>query len=105
MKKKSVIDNVKQYLKLAGFNIVTTNSWEDIKNIQAIRNCIVHSEFVSNCKKPEHIKNYIENRKDKDIFIDNDKIILTPDYCRYVVDTFHTFECEIKEAMWSHIKI
>lgn len=98
MNEKSVIDNVKQYLKLAGLNIVTMKSWEDIRNIQKIRNCIVHSELVSNCKKPELIKNYVENRKD--IFIEYDKIILTPEYCRYVVDTFHTFECGIKAAMW-----
>ena len=99
IEKGSFIDKVKQYLKDAGFNIVTMKSWEDIKNIQEIRNCIVHSEFVSNCKKPELIKNYIEKRKDiKDIFIENDKIILTPDYCRYVVDTFHTFEYDIKAA-------
>ena len=54
-------------------------------NITEIRNFIVHSEgILNNSKKAEKIRNYISRRHD--IFIENDKIILSADYCRYVIN-------------------
>jgi len=94
------IDGAKEYLKHAKIELSTAKSWEDIKNIQSIRNCIVHSGGnLTNLtdKKSQKIREYIEKRKDrKDITIENDKIILTTEYCRYVVNTFSEFEFDTK---------
>ena len=93
------IDRAMKYLKLVGFDLSTAKSWEDIKNIQLIRNCIVHSDGDLTCNNSKQIRNYIDKRKDKDILIENDKIILTADYCRYVVNTFNAFEFDIKSSL------
>lgn len=91
------IDRAMKYLKLVGFDLSTAKSWEDIKNIQLIRNCIVHSDADLTCNNSKQIRNYIEKRKD--ISIENDKIILTKDYCRYVVNTLSAFEFDIKSGL------
>lgn len=91
------IEQAKIYLKLIGLDISSSKLWNEIKNIQAIRNCIVHSDGVLTCKKDEQIRNYIKTRQD--IFIKNNKIVLTADYCRYVVNTFSAFEIYIKRAL------
>ncbi|MDD1745748.1 MAG: hypothetical protein LUQ20_08085 [Candidatus Methanoperedens sp.] len=95
--KGGVIDKAMKYLKrVVGIDLSTAKSWQDIKNIQLIRNCIVHSDGNSTCKNFEKIRDYIEKRKQKDITIENDKIILTTEYCRYVVNTFNEFEFDTK---------
>jgi hypothetical protein len=76
---------------------VNRNPENEIKNIQAIRNCIVHSDCVLTCKKDEQIRNYIKTRQD--ISIDNNNIAPTADYCRYAVNTFSAFEVYIKGAL------
>lgn len=92
------IDKAMKYLKLAGLDLSMVKSWDDVRNIQLIRNCLVHSDSVLNCNKIEQIQKYIKTRKDKDISIENDKIILTLNYCRYVVNAFSAFEFDIKSG-------
>lgn len=80
------IKRAKDYLiKVANIDFQIDESWNEIMNIAEIRNSIVHSEgFLNDSKKAEKIKNYISRRHD--ISIENDKIILSADYCRYVIN-------------------
>jgi hypothetical protein len=91
------IDKAMKYLRLTGFDLSIAKSWGDIRNIQMIRNCVVHSDSVLNCNKLDEDRKYIKTRKD--ISIENDKIILTPDYCRYVVNAFSALEFDIKSSL------
>lgn len=90
-------DKAMKYLKLVGVDLSKDKSWKDIKNIQMIRNCIVHSDSVSNCHNPDDIQKYIKTRKD--ISIENDEIILTKEYCRFVVNVLSDFEFDIKKQL------
>ncbi len=87
-------------VKCLGFDVSSYKPWNEIKNIQKIRNCIVHSDGVlTNCRDREYIRTYIENRSEKDIFIENDEITLSADYCRYMVKIFTEFESKVKSAL------
>ncbi len=105
VKGHSILDRAKDYLKLIDLDISKSKSWNEIKNIQKIRNCIVHSDGILNYEKAaDHIRSYIEERRERDIFIQNNKVVLTADYCRYVVKMFREFDYEIQPAIfnWNH---
>lgn len=84
------IEQAKNYLiKVARIDF-PINDWEEIKNIQKIRNFIVHKEGnLDKSKNATTIRNYISKRHD--IFIENDKIILSADYCKNVMEIIFKF--------------
>ncbi|MDF1532267.1 MAG: hypothetical protein P1P72_08145 [ANME-2 cluster archaeon] len=84
--KVSGIEEAKNYLiNDASIDFSIDKSWNEILDIKKIRNCIVHSEgILDDCRFAKHIRNYISRRHD--IFIENDRIILSADYCKYVIN-------------------
>lgn len=101
------IERARNYLnKITGFDLSKTKSWYEIKHIQSIRNCIVHGGGdLTKCKEEikKEIKKYIKDRKG-DIFLNNNHIILSADYCRHVINTFSAFEIEVRTYYRKQIK-
>ena len=85
------IEQARNYLiKVAGIDFPSNEIWSEIMNFKDIRNFIVHNEGILNkSKKAEKIRGYIGRRQD--IFIDGDKIILSSDYCKHVINIIAEF--------------
>lgn len=85
------IIRAKNYLtKVAGVDFPDYESWNEITYIMKIRNFIVHRDGVlDDSKKAEKIRAYIGRRQD--ISIMENKIILSADYCRHVVNIIEAF--------------
>ena len=82
------MERSKVYLKKLVNKEIPNDIWEELLNINKIRNCIVHNEGrinTGNEDRDRNIKKYIDQRED--ITYDSDDIIeLTKEYCNHVLD-------------------
>ncbi len=85
------IEQAKNYLsKVIGVDISIDKSWQEVINIQKIRNKLVHNNgFLESEKRDTQIENYISKRPDLSIV--NDRITLSADYNEHVIQTFYNF--------------
>jgi len=93
------IEQAKNYLiKVVGIDFPIGEPWNEIMNIKDIRNFIVHKRgILDNSKKAEKIRTYIDKRQD--ISLELDEIILSADYCRYVINIFDKFLSNLSNAL------
>ena len=85
-------DNVfKGTLKIVDIRFETiSKKWGEIKNIQKVRNVIVHSNGrVIGSISEEQVRKYIGKRDD--ITIERGRIILSKEFCLYVLNTVKLF--------------
>lgn len=90
---RDILTNVAKYTtEYMGIDIKKNSKlWDDIKTIQKIRNTIVHKNgiLVNSNKNATHIRTYINKRHD--ITIEKNHLILSQEYCNYVLETFGSF--------------
>lgn len=97
-------ERARNYLKkVAGIDFPDDDSWNQIKNINSIRNFIVHNEGrLNSTENAKKIRLYIEKRSD--ISLDeHNAIILSANYCRHVVNTIEAFLISLLKRLgyWS----
>lgn len=78
-------------LKCVGVSIETNSKkWDEIKDIQKVRNVIVHGNGrVIGYKYEIQVRRYIGKRDD--ITVERGRIILSKEFCAYVLNTVKLF--------------
>lgn len=90
--KSNDLDHVyKRTLKCVNVSIETNSKkWDEIKDIQKVRNVIVHCNGrVIGSKYEIQVRRYIERRDD--ITVERGRIILSKEFCAYVLNTVELF--------------
>jgi hypothetical protein len=85
------IEQAKNYFsKVIGVDISIDKSWQEVINIQKIRNTLVHNNgFLESEKRDKQIENYISKRPDLSIV--TDRITLSADYNKHVIKILYNF--------------
>lgn len=86
------IEQAKNYLsKVIDVDISKDKSWQEVINIQKIRNTFVHNNgFLESKNRDKEIEKYIRLRPDL-LSIVNNRITLSADYNKHVLKTFYNF--------------
>ena len=102
---RHIIKTYQKYLKESGVDI-PDHLWQSIHNINKVRNCIVHaSGNVKGYAREQHLRNiaqrdsalhisgYSYEGESYPLYLEDDVLILEPDYCkRAVADARKLFE-------------
>ncbi len=74
---------------------VSSKLWQDIKNAEEIRNCLLHANGrISLLKEPQKVKAIIE-RENSGLKIINDRVVVTSDYLQW----FNENICKLLDIM------
>lgn len=102
IKKSSSIDQAKRYLldiHKYPFDSHLKKEWDEIKNYQKLRNCIVHNGGnLEDCKYKDQIVKFIKNKKNLRLITPNksfpgeDKVVeLLPGFCEEAIEVTERF--------------
>ena len=96
------IDRSKTYWKkVLRLGFPGNRHWSEIKNLQRIRNCIVHNEGIVDIKLGEKNKKLVEDyvNRNGNLSLQNDRISLKKGFCTEVLATFDDFWTELGHCL------
>lgn len=95
------IDRSTVYLeKVAGLDVQkTSKEWNHIKNIQNIRNIIVHRDGRLHAQKGNPIKAAIEYIKQIDALSGEDELVIKKGFLKHVIDMYKKYFTLLNESI------
>jgi hypothetical protein len=99
------IGRAKTYLSQAGIRLQDLPEWNELRNYQQLRNCIVHSEArLEGARHEEHLKQYIKSNSDKLEWISGREIVFRKEFCEEVLQVSHRFFTKLFAVLTSEEK-
>ena len=94
------LDQAQKYLqKFLGFVETGDELWKQLNDSYTIRNVIVHNGgWISNTSRETHIRDHILKTA-HGISLEYDRLKITSDYCREIIQLFHRFIDEVFSSL------